>query len=109
MPYDEDLSSYRFRDLEDLASSAERFLSTPENMTIVRLGSLVQAVHAILAGRPSEKVGMGELAQGLRQRGLAGVPFNTVLRTMEVVSGADPKGDVLSHVTLRDAQRIVAP
>jgi hypothetical protein len=108
MPYDEDLDNLRFRDFDDVATSMERFLAVPENVTVIRFLALVQAVHAILAGRTPSHVDMHELAHGLRQRGLAAFPFNTVLRVIEAVAGIEPATDVLSRVTLRDVQRILA-
>jgi hypothetical protein len=107
MAYDDDGSRFHFQDFEDLAVLLERFLSAPENLTGARILALTQSIHVILAGRTLEKVGMEEIAHGLRERGLATVPFDTVIRIAEVVTRIPAKDDALAHVTLRDLQRIL--
>jgi hypothetical protein len=106
MAYDDD-DKLNFRDFEDWAVLIERFLSAPENLTVIRLLALTQAVHTISSGRDPGKVSMQELAHGLRQRGLANVPFDTVVRLTEAVGRIPAEKDALAEVTLRDVQRIV--
>jgi hypothetical protein len=108
MAYDDDDGSYRFRDFEDLAALLERYLAAPENLTVIRLIALTQAVHRISGGRSPERLDAQELARGLRERGLSTVPFDTVVKVADFVSRVDAKEDVLARVTLRDVQRIVA-
>jgi hypothetical protein len=107
MAYDDD-SKFGFRDFEDFFTIFERYASSPENLSVVRVMQLVQAVHRIAGGRQVERLDTRELAQGLRERGLATVPFDTVVRVAEFVASVSPKDDVLAKVTLRDVQRIVS-
>jgi hypothetical protein len=102
MAYDDDSSFGRFRDLEDMATVLDRFLSTPENLTIGRLISLTDVLH-----RWRDKNDFQELAKLLKERGLAGVPFNTVIAIHEATSEIDADEDVLAHITLRQAQRFI--
>lgn len=107
MAYDDESSLWDFRDLESLAAILERYLNAPENITVIRLLALTRATHELTGGQEAERVGLSELAAGLREKGLAGVPFDTVARVMEAVSKVDAEEDVLAHVSLRDLQRIV--
>jgi hypothetical protein len=107
MPYDDDGSLLRFRDFEDLAIVLERYLLAPENLTVARVLPLTQAVHVIAAGRGPERLEFQALTHGLRLRGIATIPFDTVIRVVEVVSRIPAEKDALAHVTPRDLQRII--
>lgn len=107
MAYDDESSLFGFDEFINAATVLERF----QNVTVTRLMALTRVVHQIAprqAAGPPQSVGLPELATRLREAGLGGVPFDTVVRLLDVVSKIDPQEDVLAHVTLRDIQRIVA-
>ena len=108
MAYDDDGSRFNFQDLEDIAILLERYLSAPENLTAARLIALTQAVHVLNGNAHGVQPGMKDLAAGLRERGLANVPFDTVIRVFEHVSTFKREDDALARVTLRDVKRIIS-
>jgi len=107
MAYDDDGSIWDWREFEDLAAILERYLASGENMNVAKLGALLVTAHAVAAGRGVEEVPIAQLADHLREQGLGSVPFETVIRALDTVTGVDAEADVLNHVTLRDAQRIL--
>jgi hypothetical protein len=107
MAYDDDNGKLGFHDFEDFAVLIERYLAAPENLSVIRILALTRAIHKIAAGRAAEKIGLHELAGGLRERGLATVPFDTVIRLAQVIGKISYEEDVLARVTLRDLQRVV--
>lgn len=108
MAYDDDGSRFNFQDLEDIAILLERYLSAPENLTAARLIALTQAVHVMNGHGEGGQTGMKQLAAGLRERGLANVPFDTVIRVFDLVSTFKREEDALGRVTLRDVKRIIS-
>ena len=107
MAYDDDGSIWAWREFEDLVAIIERYLASGENINVAKLGALVTAVHGVARGRGLDEVPIAQLADHLREHGLGLVPFETVMRTLDTVTGLDAEGDPLGHVTLRDALRIV--
>lgn len=108
MAYDDDGSRFNFTNLEDFAILLERYLSAPENLSAARLLALTQAVHVLTGAQAGAPADIKALAQGLRERGLHNIPFDTVTRMLEHVSKFDPNEDALARVTLRDVQRILS-
>ena len=107
MAYDDDGKIWDWREYEDLAVILERYLSSGENLNVAKLGALVSAAHAIAGGRGINEVPLAQLADHLRENGLGSVPFETVMRALDTVTGVDVDADILSHITLRDAQRML--
>lgn len=108
MAYDDDGSRFNFQDLEDIAILFERYLSAPENLTAARLIALTQAVHGLRGHPEGGQPGMKQLAAGLRERGLANVPFDTVIRVFDFVSPFKKEDDALARVTLRDVKHLIS-
>lgn len=108
MAYDDDGSRFNFQDLEDIAILLERFLSAPENLTAARLITLTQALHVLIGAHKDGHADIKALARGLRERGLANTPFETVTRMVELLGSFDPHEDALARVTLRDVQRVIS-
>jgi hypothetical protein len=106
MAYDDESSIFKFDEFISLAALFERYLMAPENITAMRLLALVRAVHRISS--EGRQAGLSQLAAGLREQGLGTVPFDTVVKVMEVVAKVPYKEDVLAHVTLRDVQRMTS-
>jgi hypothetical protein len=108
MAYDDDGSSiWDWREFEDLATILERYLASGENLNVAKLSALVAAAHTVGGGRGVNEVPIAQLADHLREQGLGSVPFETVIRALDTVTGVDADADVLNHITLRDAQRIM--
>lgn len=103
MAYDDDGSMWDWRNFEDLASLLDRYQNT---LDIAKLSSLITATHTAFGGRASKEVPVAALAQTLSAGGLGSLPFETVTRVLDLVSGLDADADPLASITLRDVQHV---
>jgi len=96
-----------FSDLGRLIAVVEKALSTPQRINIERIFSLIRTTHQVLACRPIDELGLGELINALRKEDISDTPMEFVFRSLEVVQNIPIHVDTLANVSLRDLQRIL--
>lgn len=104
MPYDDDNGKSRWREDDDWAVLFDR--GARDLLTVSKFLQLTHAVHSIAGDRPPDKVGMSELASELGQRGLAGVPFDVVVRVLEATGPIAADSDPLANISLRQVKNL---